>query len=149
MVAPPDRLPPIRTRASGGRDRSPVDEGIEAEAAQSPDPPVTAAKRVAPRLARSSSAVFFLGDAPVGAFKPIRASSRALSPPPADTPREVLPGTAELLRARSLRAAPPAQTGGLRSALRTLNAIATPCVLWKHKRAQDDVAQAKENGLLR
>lgn len=155
VVPAPDTLPQIRTRpapsergASADRSGRAAADDLDGEA--TPEAPATAAKRVAPRLPRTSSAVFSVGSVPAELFKPHRAASGAVQVPPADEPpREVLPGTAELLRARSLRAPPPAQGGKLRSALRAINAIATPRVLWKHGRAQQDAAQAKENGLAR
>jgi hypothetical protein len=155
VVPAPEQLPPIRTRQApaergASADRSGRAAAADGEAA-SPEAPATAAKRVAARLPRTSSAVFSVGSVPAAMFKPHRSASGAVHAPPADEPaREVLPGTAELLRARSLRAPPPAQGGGkLRSAMRALNAIATPRVLWKHGRAQQDATQAKENGLAR
>jgi hypothetical protein len=149
VVPAPDALPSIRTRPSErGASVDPSSDWGNGEA--SPEAPVTAAKRVAPRLPRTSSAVFSFDSMPAAMFKPHRVASGAVQAPPPDEPaREVLPGTAELLRARALRAPPPAQGGKLRSAMRAINAIATPRVLWKHGRAQQDAAQAKENGLAR
>jgi len=156
VVPVPDGLAPIRVStdeggpASGwGDGERTARSGRQSSRSRSPELPATSGKRVATRLPRSSSAVFSLGDnPPAHLFKPARKSTTSM--PDDHVPREALPITAELMRNRSLRPAPPQEERGtLRSAMRTLNAIVTPRVLWRHKRTAQDVAQAKENGLLR
>ena len=157
MVPVPDGLAPIRVGAGcdeggpalGWDGERTARSGRQSSRSRSPELPATSGKRVATRLPRSSSAVFSLGDnPPAHLFKPARKSTTSM--PDDHVPREALPITAELMRNRSLRPAPPQEERGtLRSAMRTLNAIVTPRVLWRHKRTAQDVAQAKENGLLR
>ena len=161
VVPVPDGLPPVRVSDEGGPARGYEAEdgswersaraGRQSSRSRSPELPATSGKRVAARLPRSSSAVFSLGDnVPAHVFKPARNSTTAASQRDEHVPREALPITAELMRARSLRPAPPAEErGSLRSAMRAINAVITPRVLWRHKRTVQDLAQAKENGLLR
>ena len=163
MVVPvPDGLAPIRVGDEGGPDarwaagdgeRS-ARAGRQSSRSRSPELPATSGKRVGARLPRTSSAVFATAGAnpPSHLFKPPRTSSTAVSAPPDEhVAREAMPITAELMRARSLRPAPPpeAQRGTLRSAMRAINSIVTPRVLWRHKHTAQDLTQAKENGLLR
>lgn len=161
VVPVPDGLAPVRVSDEGGPargsgpedgswERSAQAPGRQSSRSRSPELPATSGKRVATRLPRSSSAVFSLGDnVPAHVFKPARNSTNT-SQRDDHVPREALPITAELMRARSLRPAPPAEErGSLRSAMRAINAVITPRVLWRHKRTVQDLAQAKENGLLR
>ena len=159
MVPVPEGLAPVRVSDEGGPASGWAGDGERsgrarrlsstAERSRSPELPATSGKRVSTRLPRSSSAVFFVGDnVPSQLFKPARNSTTSIPQRDEHVPREALPITAELMRARSLRPAPPAEErGSLRSAMRAVNAVITPRVLWRYKRTVQDLAQAKENGL--